>query len=208
MNREYTDEEIRRIIRKKKRRRRWARRSSIVVSCLLIIGLTVVLASIVGSSVGNKRYQSDIATHSVDVSGNSFVDTALSQATAENKGGRKFWSNSGFSSRVPWCAAFVTWCAEQNDMIEDGKLIEYVGCGTGAEWFKSKGRWLEGGKKPKGGYVIFFSWQENRMYDHTGIVTGVVGDYVFTIEGNSSDRCRRKRYRIDNPVIKGYGIIE
>jgi len=27
------------------------------------------------------------------------------------KGGQKYWSYMGFSSRVPWCASFVSWCA-------------------------------------------------------------------------------------------------
>ena len=44
--------------------------------------------------------------------------------------------------------------------------------------------------------------------DHVGIVTAVVDDKVFTVEGNSSDLCRQKRYFLDDPVIYGYGVIK
>lgn len=205
MENNYTDEEIKRIIRRKRRAKRWRRRAFLTMSFALIICLSIVLASIVGTSAGNRRYEKDIATRTVDVEGNSFVDLALSQATSDNVGGEKFWRYMGFDYRVAWCACFVSWCADKTGLLKEDKLIKYAGCGTGAEYFKKKGRWLKGGETPKGGDVIFFSWKENNMYDHTGIVTGVVGDYVYTIEGNSSDMCRRKRYRVDNPVIKGYG---
>lgn len=45
------------------------------------------------------------------VGSNDIVKVALEQVG--NVGGQPFWSWYGFSSRVEWCACFVSWCANQ-----------------------------------------------------------------------------------------------
>ena len=64
------------------------------------------------------------------------------------------------------------------------------------------------GDTPEPGDLIFFDWEQDGSRDHVGIVTAVVNDKVFTVEGNSSDLCRQKRYALDDPVIYGYGVIK
>lgn len=202
----YTDEEIRRQIIKRKRARK-RRRMNILR--LIIIALALLIAIYAGIFIGNKRYERDIATYSVDGDNPEIVQVAVSQADVKNKGGKKFWSWYGYDSHVSWCATFVSWCGNETGLIKQGKMPKYAACGDGTSWFKEHNKWLKGGETPKSGDIIFFNWEQKPGYiDHTGIVTGVVGEYVFTVEGNSSNRCRRKRYRIDNPVILGYGIIE
>ena len=59
------------------------------------------------------------------------------------------------------------------------------------------------------GDLVFFAGRRNmKTIGHVGIVTAVVDDQVFTIEGNSSDLCRQKRYFLDDPAIYGYGVIK
>jgi hypothetical protein len=70
---------------------------------------------------------------------------------------------------------------------------------------------MSGSGTPKPGYVIFFT------YSHTGIVSGVDGGYVYTIEGNTSGDnsyernggcVYTKKRKIGDSKIKGYGITE
>lgn len=203
MSNNYTDAEIKKMIIAKKRVKR---RRRLTILCSLVIILAMVLSVNLGIYIGNKAYANDIKTYSID-DDNPLVKTAVPEATTANKSGKKFWSWYGYNSYVPWCATFVSWCADQNGLIKDGSIIKYADCYSAVQWLKKENKWLKGGETPKGGDIIFFDWDEDDGVDHTGIVTGVVGDKVFTVEGNSSDRCRRKRYRIDSPEIYGYGVI-
>ena len=45
--------------------------------------------------------------------------------TQEGNGGDPYWSWYGFSSRVEWCACFVSWCADQCGYIESGVIPKF-----------------------------------------------------------------------------------
>ena len=53
--------------------------------------------------------------------------------------------------------------------------------------------------------VIFFDWNQDGRSDHVGIVEQYEDGMIYTIEGNSSDVCRRKCYVAGSDVIRGYG---
>jgi hypothetical protein len=72
--------------------------------------------------------------------------------------------------------------------------------------FKERGLWQEPGYVPAPGDIIFFDWEGDGKSDHTGIVEYAEGEYVYTIEGNSSDSCARCSYRLDSVKIFGYGV--
>lgn len=202
----YTDEQIKEQIIKKRRAKK---RRRLNLLRLFIITLAFLIAFYSGILLGNKRYEADIATYSVDGDNPPIVQTAVAEADVKNNGGKKFWSWYGYDYHVSWCATFVSWCGTETGLIKKGKMPKYAACGDGVNWFKNHKKWLKGGEIPESGDIIFFNWDQKPGYVyHTGIVSGVVGDYVFTVEGNSSDRCRRKRYKIDSPVILGYGIID
>lgn len=117
----------------------------------------------------------------------------------------------------PWCAAFVTWCFVQafgKDMA--AKLLRhypYVYCPTMASLFTLHAN-------PKRGDIVIF--YRNGTFAHTGIVTGVSGDYFTTIEGNTSGGstiiangggvCRKGYYNSNLPGTKfcrpDYNIAE
>lgn len=50
---------------------------------------------------------------------------------------------------------------------------------------------------------IFFDYGSGIA--HTGIVSKVTGNYVYTIEGNSDNRVQEKKYARSNKIIAGYG---
>lgn len=142
---------------------------------------------------------------------NQIVAVALSQAG--NVGGRPYWSWYGFNSRVEWCACFVSWCANECGYIETGIIPKYASCVNGVQWFKDRGQWLDGSDEPLPGMIIFYDWdkhgqlgQQDGRADHTGIVWKVENGYVYTIEGNLSDKCMTSRRPIGEYQILGYGV--
>lgn len=144
---------------------------------------------------------------------NQIVAVALSQVG--NVGGRPYWSWYGFNSRVEWCACFVSWCANECGYIETGIIPKYASCVNGVQWFKDRGQWLDGSAEPLPGMIIFYDWdkqgqsgQQDGRADHTGIVWKVENGYVYTIEGNLSDKCTTSHRPIGEYQILGYGVPE
>lgn len=131
------------------------------------------------------------------------VDIAKSQVG--NVGGQPYWSWYGFTSRVEWCACFVSWCYGQMGLTEP----RFSGCQSqGIPWFQSHGQW--GGRDYANiapGDAIFFDWDLDGSADHVGIVVGADGSRVYTVEGNSGDACKIKSYSLTYECIKGYGLM-
>lgn len=139
------------------------------------------------------------------------VQIALTQIG--NVGGEPYWSWYGFSSRVEWCACFVSWCADQCGYIENGIIPKYAGCVTGVNWFKQRNQWADNSIEPTPGMIIFFDWDnkggsgpQDGLSDHTGIVERVENGIVYTVEGNTSDSCAERHYSVGYYEILGYGI--
>ena len=139
------------------------------------------------------------------VGSDDIVAVALSQVG--NVGGQPYWSWYGFSSRVEWCACFVSWCADQCGYIESGVMPKFSYCPTGVEWFRSRGQWIDRNSIPPAGSVIFFDWGGDGVADHVGIVESCDGSTVYTIEGNANNACKQLSYAVGNRRILGYGDI-
>ena len=137
--------------------------------------------------------------------GNRFiVEIALSQVG--NVGGQPYWSWYGFSSRVEWCACFVSWCANECGYLDAGIIPRFSACTTGEAWFKERGQWQSSSYEPKSGDIIFFDWQGDGKTDHVGIVDRVENGIIYTVEGNSSDACKQRYYPIGDEDIYGFGL--
>ena len=146
------------------------------------------------------------------------VAVALSQV---GNTGETYWTYMGYTSRVEWCACFVSWCANECGYIEDGTLPKTAGCSVGVQWFKDRNRWQEPtytdaqGQTvpyiPAPGDIIYFDWNragegQNGRPDHVGIVEKIENGYIFTIEGNSGDCVASISYSLNEYQIFGYGI--
>ena len=139
------------------------------------------------------------------------VQVALTQIG--NVGGKPYWSWYGFSSRVEWCACFVSWCADQCGYIENGIIPKYAGCVNGVNRSKERNQWADNSIEPTPGMIIFFDWDnkgssgpQDGESDHTGIVEKVENGIVYTVEGNTSDSCAERHYAVGYYEILGYGI--
>lgn len=131
---------------------------------------------------------------------------AVAASQLGNVGGQPYWSWYGFSSRVEWCACFVSWCANECGYIDVGVIPKFALCSWGAQWFKDRGQWGDNSMEPAPGTIIFFDWDGDRDPDHVGIVEYTENGVVHTIEGNSSDSCRQRQYSVGNSQIYGYGL--
>ena len=149
---------------------------------------------VVGGSTGTRRGNEEVAA------------IALSQVG--QVGGYPYWSWYGFSSRVEWCACFVSWCYAQVGLSEP----RFSGCTSGGvAWFQSHGQWADRNCADIApGDAIFFNWSgsDTGGADHVGIVVGVDESRVYTVEGNSgNDACNYKSYPLGSSVIRGYGLM-
>lgn len=104
-----------------------------------------------------------------------------------------------------WCDCFVDWCFYE---AFGADLARKMLCGTfddytvnSAQMYIDAGRWTSKGSR---GDQIFF--KDGSGICHTGIVTGVVGQTVYTIEGNASNAVMRRQYDASDPYIAGYGM--
>lgn len=123
---------------------------------------------------------------------------------------------NGKKNGFAWCDVFVDWCFLQCFGYEKTlKLLcadeksTGAGCSYSARFFRSKGQFFN---SPKVGDQVFFGQLYNE--GHTGIVIAVEGDFITTVEGNTSamagvdangDGVYMKRYNTKTQYIPGYG---
>lgn len=111
---------------------------------------------------------------------NSQLDSKTANAGSNNY--TKYWRDVKPSYQgQPWCAGFVSWCFMKAFGQEKAKELlkhwPYVYCPTLGNLFTKNAN-------PKIGDIVIF--YRNGTFTHTGIVTAVIGDRFYTIEGNTS----------------------
>ncbi|MBE5877242.1 MAG: CHAP domain-containing protein [Lachnospiraceae bacterium] len=140
--------------------------------------------------------------------GNSeVVDLALTQVG--NVGGRTYWTYYGFPSRVEWCACFVHWCMRKTPSATSAypTTSNNAYCQTLADYFDNAGQFTHDYSNIAPGDCIFFDWQCDGHTDHIGIIIGRDNDFVYTVEGNSGDAVKIKKYSLHASVIYGYAQL-
>ena len=89
-------------------------------------------------------------------------------------------------SAYAWCGAFVSWCYDQAGIPlgNIGLKRGFVGCPYAVERIAKWGKLVT---VPTEGCVVFYDWDGNGRFDHTGIFVKDLGDGLFeAIEGNTS----------------------
>lgn len=143
--------------------------------------------------------QSQVGTHEGENNWNKY---AAMQNIERLYGGR--------IQNVPWCDIFTDAVFVACFGLERGAAMTYqtIGggsalCQTSADYFRENGAWIERGRTPDPGDVIFF--YVGGKINHMGIVTRVSGGTVWTVEGNISDMVGECCYNINDSSIAGYG---
>lgn len=102
-----------------------------------------------------------------------------------NSNKTKYGKWFGFDG-VAWCGMFVSWCYAQAGfpLPKIGFTKGYAGCQTAVAYFKKNNQIT---KSPVEGDIVFFDWNADGRYDHTGIFVKWINDKEFhTIEGNTA----------------------
>lgn len=145
------------------------------------------------------------------------IHTALAENGTKETGSNvqkygEWYGNNG----QPWCAMFVSWCWNRCGLSTD-LLLKYQGCTAGMQWCTEQGimhyvqdfNWgtdlndkvVVENYKPVAGDIIFFL---SAGMGHTGIAIYSDDTYLYTIEGNTSDRVAIKRWTLTDARITGY----
>ena len=119
---------------------------------------------------------------------------------------------NGKKNGFAWCSVFVAWCfykAVGTDRARE--LLCYpkkslgASCSYAINYYKKQNRFFT---SPKKGDQVFFK------IGHTGIVYNVDSNYIYTVEGNTSNSSEvvanggcvaKKKYKKSSTVIVGYG---
>ena len=102
-----------------------------------------------------------------------------------NSNKTKYGKWFGFDG-VAWCGMFVSWCYGQAGfpLPKIGFTKGFAGCQTAVAYFKKNNQITN---TPAAGDIVFFDWNKDGRYDHTGIFVKWINNNEFeTIEGNTA----------------------
>ena len=111
-------------------------------------------------------------------------EIGYSEAPA-NSNKTKYGKWFGFDG-VAWCGMFVSWCYDEagQPLGNIGFSKGFAGCQTAVAFYKKKGKITN---EPVAGDIVFFDWNGDGRYDHSGIFVRHINEIYFeTIEGNTS----------------------
>jgi len=102
-----------------------------------------------------------------------------------NSNKTKYGKWFGFDG-VAWCGMFVSWVyfMAGKQLPKIGFSKGFAGCQTAVAYFKKNNQITT---KPIPGDIVFFDWNKDGRYDHTGIFIRDLGNGSFeSVEGNTS----------------------
>ena len=117
-------------------------------------------------------------------------------------------NNSSYDfTTAPWCAMFISWCANKAGISSD--IIPCTALAKqSASTFKAKGCWKEPKSYvPQVGDMIYFTYGDSEEINHMGLVTAIDNGYVAVCEGNKTSLnggVGISNYRMNNTGIVGY----
>lgn len=106
----------------------------------------------------------------------------------ESKGNKTKYGEWFGLNGVSWCGIFVSWCYAMGGvkLPNIGFKRGFAGCQTAVEYFKAHNMLT---KNPIAGDIVFYDWQGDGRFDHTGIYLKHNDNETFSaIEGNTSTK--------------------
>lgn len=145
----------------------------------------------------------------------AYALTRDKSAFTMNKGSNN-WTYAGYICGING-GTWAAWCAMQvnlaileacgNDKAAAKQVMygvyPYTNCGQVFDAAPSDKKGRRGAWTPKAGDIIVFT-DNGTARSHTGLVYAADGSYVYTIEGNSSNMCRKRSYLLTSTYIYGY----
>ena len=158
--------------------------------------------------------KSDDSSYCTQTSSSSFLDIAINELDASNTskiGGEKYKKFLGIPMTDAWCAAFVSWVANQAGIPEE-KVIKSSAVQDHLDYYKKNGTYHDASNyTPKSGDIILWKGTDPKTGEyksHIGFVEKVEGDIVHTVEGNASNSVDRRQYNMKTDYITGYATID
>lgn len=141
-----------------------------------------------------------------------YSETRAKSAFEKNKGSANY-TYPGYLCGIQtgaWCAMMVSTAVYEacgSSKTDAKKALHgvwpYAACNQLYDAAPSNMKGRRGSWTPKAGDVIVFS-SNGTTREHTGMVYDVDSTYVYTIEGNSSNMCRKRSYPLTSSYIWGY----
>lgn len=100
---------------------------------------------------------------------------------------------------VGWCAVFISWCARQAQIPENIIGNTAWADGTGGN-FGEKEVYPFSEHEPHKGDIIYISNDSDPESDHVGIIYNVDDEFIYALEGNTSDRVYDIKYFKDSGI--------
>lgn len=161
------------------------------------------VVSIALTQVGYHEGNSDSEMHGNNGSGSkNFVEYNRLYGKLDNGEG------NGTSYGYSWCCSFVSWCLRQAN-VPTSLVTTEVSCPRMITWLKANSKYVTraSGHTPIAGDIIFFkSSTSKQTASHIGIVLGVSGNLVYTVEGNANNNVAKRSYSLTDTYIVGYGV--
>jgi len=118
----------------------------------------------------------------VEIASKEIGTTEVPKNTNKNKYGKWFGLDG-----VPWCGEFVSWCYFMAGfpLPKIGFTKGFAGCQTAVAYFVKNNMIT---KNPVAGNIVFYDWNNDGRFDHTGIFVKWVikGETFLAIEGNTA----------------------
>ena len=172
---------------------------------IILIIFTSLLSVIMSSDEEGSGKIREEDTGVVCASDSKLVDVALKEVGNNEADGThaKYLKFLGFSPNTAWCAAFVSWCANQAG-IDTSAIPHTASVSSFLAYFQKAGTFksINSSYKPTSGNLII--WKA-KGHSHIGIVKEYDGskDTLVTVEGNSSDAVRVNTYKFSSLESRG-----
>lgn len=163
----------------------------------------------------SKKCFVQIATNEIGYLGKA-TNSQLDSPTA-NPGGdyTKYTAWYGGENGVPWCAIFVSWCANQAH-IHESTIPRTDDVWEMRDFYKERNRFynisdneiaasfpIDTNHRPTIGDLVFI-YHNGDKYRHIGIVASVSSSSFTIIDGNWGNRVDTREYSFTNPTITAY----
>lgn len=176
---------------------------AVIIIITILLCVTAVLMAANEDGSGNMREEAEAS--SICVSDSKLVDVASGEVGNNEANGThaKYLQFLGFSPNTAWCAAFVSWCADQAG-IDTSAIPHTASVSSFLEYFQKAGTFksINSDYQPVAGNLII--WKAMGR-SHIGIVKEYDSskDILTTIEGNSSNAVRINTYTFSTLASQG-----
>ena len=154
-----------------------------------------------------------MATHAIDI---AITQLGVHEATGSNDGipAERYMRGD----KLAWCAGLMQYCNDESDDPDVARntkeYYEMRNVRAFEDTMMARGIWFGRNIRPRRNDFIFFGdrgdsdkAQGKFRAGHIGIVEKVENGYIHTIEGNTSNKVARRKYKIGHARITGFARV-